>query len=319
MDNLCHTLVGAALAECGLKRWTALGAGTLMIAANFPDIDIVAAPLGHGLGWRRGATHGLLALVVLPLVLSGLVLAWDRLVRRRRDPSAPAARGGALLALSAIGIFTHPVLDWMNSYGMRWLMPFSGRWFYGDALFIVDPWLWLTLGGAVLLARAAARGGRSETRARWPGTRLATWATGIAAAYAAATLGTSMAGERLVAREMAARGPAPRRIVVGPTLARPLAWDVVLDEGDAYRFGTLRWLDTPRLALHDRTLPTNAAEPAARAAREDPAVREMLGWARLPFFVITREASGTTVRVDDARYGAAETPSWAAVTVRVPR
>jgi hypothetical protein len=31
MDNVCHTLVGAALAEAGLKRRTALGTATLII------------------------------------------------------------------------------------------------------------------------------------------------------------------------------------------------------------------------------------------------------------------------------------------------
>src|SRR3954462_13884214 len=55
MDNLTHTLVGAALAEAGLKRRTALASATLMIGANFPDIDVVAVPLDHGIEWRRGA------------------------------------------------------------------------------------------------------------------------------------------------------------------------------------------------------------------------------------------------------------------------
>jgi inner membrane protein len=30
-------------------------------------------------------------------------------------------------------------------------MPFDDRWFYGDAVFIVDPWIWLGLGGALFL------------------------------------------------------------------------------------------------------------------------------------------------------------------------
>jgi len=30
-------------------------------------------------------------------------------------------------------------------------MPFDGSWSYGDALFIVDPWLWLGLGGALFI------------------------------------------------------------------------------------------------------------------------------------------------------------------------
>ena len=49
-------------------------------------------------------------------------------------------------------MLSHPFLDWLNNYGVRLLMPFSDRWFYGDTLFIVDPWLWLILGGGVMLA-----------------------------------------------------------------------------------------------------------------------------------------------------------------------
>src|SRR3712207_8618801 len=86
MDNVCHTLVGAALAESGLKRRTALGAATLMIGANFPDVDVLAVPFGHGVDFRRGWTHGVLALAVLPFVLTALMLAWNRVV------AAPRAR-----------------------------------------------------------------------------------------------------------------------------------------------------------------------------------------------------------------------------------
>jgi inner membrane protein len=99
---------------------------------------------------------------VLPWVVTGLLLLWDRFVRRKRGgqtaPPAPA-RAGPLLALSALGVATHPVLDWLNNYGLRWLMPFDGQWFYGDAVFIIDPWLWLGLGGITFVAYA--RGWRS--------------------------------------------------------------------------------------------------------------------------------------------------------------
>jgi inner membrane protein len=312
MDNLCHTLVGAALARCGLERRTALGAATLMIGANFPDLDVVAVPLGHSLGWRRGLTHGVPALLVLPFALAAAMLAWDRLVRRRRDPDAAPADPRALVLLGAIAIATHPVLDWMNTYGLRWLMPLSGRWFYGDALFIVDPWLLLLLGGAVLLARAWPR--RRGADARRPARAL----TAVAALYIAGMVAMSRAGERIVRRELAARGIASLDVVMTPELARPLTWGVIVVEGDAYRFGTLRWLARPRFALGDETLPTNAAHPAARAAAAHPDAREMLGWARLPYFVPREGPAGTTVRVDDARYGTGEVASWAAVVVEVP-
>ena len=55
----------------------------------------------------------------------------------------PRARFGPLLVLSLLSVVSHAGLDWLNSYGVRLLMPFEGRWFYGDSLFIIDPWLWL--------------------------------------------------------------------------------------------------------------------------------------------------------------------------------
>src|SRR5205807_425639 len=85
------------------------------------------------------------------------MVAWDRAIRRHRDPELAPASFGALLPIAFLGLLTHPLLDWMNTYGMRWWLPFDGRWTYGDSLFIVDPWLWLLLGGAVVLGGARTR------------------------------------------------------------------------------------------------------------------------------------------------------------------
>ncbi|MGH9367718.1 MAG: metal-dependent hydrolase, partial [Thermoanaerobaculia bacterium] len=140
LDNICHTLAGAALGEAGFKRATPLAMATLLIGANLPDVDALTYVFGSGadaLAFRRGWTHGPLALAGLPLALAGAMTAWDRFVRRRRGPHAPPARFGALLLLAFVSVLSHPLLDFLNTYGMRFLMPFSGRWFYGDALFIV--------------------------------------------------------------------------------------------------------------------------------------------------------------------------------------
>jgi inner membrane protein len=42
-------------------------------------------------------------------------------------------------------------MDWTNNYGIRLLLPWNGSWQYGDFVFIVDPFLWFILGGAVFL------------------------------------------------------------------------------------------------------------------------------------------------------------------------
>jgi inner membrane protein len=41
-------------------------------------------------------------------------------------------------------------MDFTNSYGVRPLLPFNNRWFYGDLAFVADPWIWLILGSAVV-------------------------------------------------------------------------------------------------------------------------------------------------------------------------
>ena len=82
---------------------------------------------------------------------------YDRRVRLRRHPDAPPSDYRQLLFLSAIAIITHPTLDFMNSYGMRWLMPFVDKWFYADGLFIIDLWLLIALGAGVFFARRTRR------------------------------------------------------------------------------------------------------------------------------------------------------------------
>ena len=77
MDPLTHTLVGANLASTPLGRKTRFAAAALMVGANLPDVDAILYFTGHSdlaLGFRRGWTHGVLALVVLPLVLTGVLL-----------------------------------------------------------------------------------------------------------------------------------------------------------------------------------------------------------------------------------------------------
>jgi inner membrane protein len=172
MDPIAHTFTGAALAAAGLRRATPLATAALVIGANAPDIDVLAGFAGShaALAMRRGWTHGVLAIVVLPFVVTALLLLWDRLRRGRAD-RAPA-RAGPLVALAALAVISHPTLDWLNNYGMRWLMPFDGRWFYGDALFIVDPWVWLALGGVVFLATSRSAATLALWTAFW---LLGTW------------------------------------------------------------------------------------------------------------------------------------------------
>lgn len=139
-------------------------ATTLIVGANLPDIDFVTYFVDQDLALylRRGWSHGILAMVVLPLLLALGVTWWARARGRRleamghRGAGASAPGYGALAVLACLGVWSHPCLDWLNTYGVRLLMPFDGRWFYGDVLFIIEPWVWLLLAGGVFLRHSGS-------------------------------------------------------------------------------------------------------------------------------------------------------------------
>jgi inner membrane protein len=307
MDNICHTLAGAALGEAGLKRRSGLAMATLMIGANLPDIDAVTVITGGSLALRRGMTHGVLAIVVLPLLLVALMMAWDRGVRRRGG-SVPAepVRPGQLVILAYLGVLSHPFLDWLNTYGIRLLMPFDDRWFYGDSLFIIDPWMWAVLGIGVWAARKASRA------------RPARVALGLTAFYLVGMIGSAMAGRSMVERTLAQHGiSGDAAVMVGPVPVNPFRRQVVVRVGDGYRFGTLTWRPLPDLTLDAEVLPGNAGHPLARLAADSPAGRDFLVWSRFPFFVVEEGPGGARVRIDDARYTRGAASSFARVVVEV--
>lgn len=314
LDNICHTLVGAALAQSGLKRSTPLGSATLLIGANLPDLDGLSYVFARGvdaLALRRGWTHGVLAVAGLPVALAGAMMVWDRQVRRRRRPHASPARWRPLLLLAFLSILSHPLLDFLNTYGVRFLMPFSGRWFYGDALFIVDPWLWLLL--AVGIAWSKSR----ERRAARQAGRPAAAALVLAALYIVSMLGTGLLGRRVAAREARASGLAFERLMVGPVPWNAATRMVVFDTGEGYRFGRLRLWPRVSLTLSPDAWKKNAGSPAARAAAGTREGLEFLSWARFPAFSTEPSIGGTLVRLRDARYPG-PAGSWARVSVAVP-
>ncbi len=315
MDNLTHTLLGAALAQAGLRRKTPLATATLLIGANIPDVDgilyWVASP-DSAYGFRRGWTHGILAVALWPFVLTGGMLAWDRWVRRRRHPEAPPALGGTLLWIALLAVCTHPFLDWLNTYGVRALMPFSRRWFYGDVLFIVDPWIWLFLGAGWWASRH--RWARGTPRAGRP----ARWGLLVAAGYVL-LMGVSGVAARTVARDaLAARGHTQARVMAGPEPLTPFRRQIVADVGPGYVLGTVDWLRRPRFVPDGSLIAKGGAASEVAEAERTPQGQAFVQWARFPFFLVERGPAGAVVRMVDARYTLDPDARFGALTVPVP-
>jgi inner membrane protein len=300
VDNLTHSLAGAALGEAGLKKMSGLAMAALIIGANIPDVDaVVLLTGGDMLPARRGWTHGPVALAVLPLLLTGALVAFDNLQLRfnSRPLDRPIVRPWQLLVLSFVGCLTHPLMDWLNTYGVRLLMPFSERWFQGDGVQIIDPWIWLALGIGILVSRRRDRANRRDH------TRPARIAVVAVTVYALAMVAGSRITRDVVMREItAAEGIQPRRVLAGPVFVNSFRRALIIDSGDRYRFGTVDWVPQRSIEIGTDGVRTNLDHPLALAARERAEIRNFLYWSRFPYFVLHGDSIAGFLEVRDARF-----------------
>lgn len=145
MDNITHSLIGLAAGEAcatALKKNRAPIWIASLLANNIPDIDVpignllTSDPLSRLL-LHRGYSHTLLLSPLQGLIV--FLLAWC-LYRKRKDFPARA-----VLFVSLLGPFLHILADSWNSYGVHPFWPLSNEWYYGDYVFIIEPWIWLIL------------------------------------------------------------------------------------------------------------------------------------------------------------------------------
>lgn len=339
MDPLTHTLVGASLAATRLGTTTRYATATLVLGANLPDIDVLSYVAGQdtALAFRRGWTHGMLALVVLPGLLAGMLAlwGWGRGRRRVLPAHGPPFAPGRLFALSYLAGLSHPALDWLNTYGMRWWMPFDGTWYYGDSVFIIDPWLWLILGFGWLLGRrptpvlAGVWALVTTPMVLLAVRRAPEYLPHLAIAFAlllvallwnrpdseryrrtAATTGLVLATlfigamlllhaltESAVRRHLTEREQGPiAELMVGPIPANPFAWEFVVERDGRLRHGTLSWLAGGRASYSAFDRPVARTDPRWAQIRAQPGIRGFLDWARFPWIATPESATAVDSR-----------------------
>ena len=299
MDNLCHSLLGGALGKTGLASRTPLGMTTLVVANNLPDIDVgVFATDTLAMSFRRGWTHGVLAQATLPIALTGIVVVCDRLFRRN---AADRVKAREVLLLSYIGVLCHVFLDFLNSYGVRLLMPFSETWFYGDALYIVDPIMYAALGFGWWLA------------SRRNSLRPARIALAVVATYIVVMLASNLVARREVRDGLVRAGrPADTRFMVTPVFVNPFRREVIIDVGRRYEKGFFWFEPLPHFRPAGYGVEKGFTLPEAQPALQLPRARAFLRWSRFPFLQENQEG----VWLNDYRYSSAGPYGWSAVKLQ---
>jgi inner membrane protein len=312
LDNITHSVVGLGVGELIQRslppeavpaRHTTrhrLLLSACALASNFPDLDLVftrlaPAPLGYLLH-HRGHTHTLLSLLPQALLLLALLYAlWPNaraLLRESRH-----ARRGLGLALAA-GFLLHLGMDFLNNYGVHPFYPFSGTWYFGDMVYIIEPVFWVAFGVPLAMA-APSRRGRIVLLAVLPvvllyvtlhgylgwasfaalvvlGAAVATLrfrhmqsrralllALGIVLAFVGVQASASLKARQAVTAALALQHPQARVLDVALTAfpSQPLCWSFTSIETD----GRTYQLRRGHLSLAPSLLPARACPPALAA------------------------------------------------------
>ena len=299
MDNLTHSLTGLALSRAGLDRLSPRAVWLLLLSANAPDADIVAARLGafRYLEVHRGYTHSLLG---APLVAALCVLLVAAVFRQK----LPWLRA---FLLCLLGLASHLLLDWTNSYGVRPLIPFSSRWFHLDINGLFDVWILLALVMAALWPLFSGLVNREIGERHKPrGRSLATLALLFFLAF---DIGRLVLHNRIVAQleTRLYEGIPPLQAAALPDGFSPLRWTAIIETPATFRkldANALSPLNTEEAAVYYKS---PISPSLARTRSEDP-FRYFLYFARFPVWsiqpVIGEHSTGTRLDLTDLRFGA---------------
>lgn len=309
MDNVTHSLTGLALARAGLNRFSPRATALLVLSANAPDVDIIGALKGSlsYLEVHRGYTHSLLALPVMAL-LSMLVIAG---LFRQRLP------WGKAWLLCVIGVASHLLLDWTNSYGTRLLLPFSSRWFHLDITALYDGWIMAALVFAAIwpiFSRLVSREiGSKETSGR-------TIAICALLFFVLFDCGRALLHGRAMA-QLEARlfdNAPPVKVAALPQAFNPFEWHGIVETDRGYEslpVNTLGQIDLSSAEIFFKA----PLEPTIEGAKRTEAFRYFLYFARFPVWSesrVTLEAgSGERVELADLRFGQPQRGSFHCVAL----
>ncbi len=302
MEPVTHALASLALGQTGLNRVSRLATPMLLVSGLAADLDWLAYLGGPRLflATHRAASHSLLGAALIACVTAALFSRFPR--------PGPTARHAVqffpALIVCLAGASVHLLLDLSNSYGVKLLWPFSGRWYAWDFAPSLDPLLLFLLLAAVLLPRLFGLvtqeiSGRAQIH---QGSRGTTAVMLLVLLYFG---GRGVAHQNAVAllNSRVYRGETPLRSSAFP-LSSPLNWTGLVETPDAIDevqvplFGAF----DPETA-HPHFKPADS--PALENARRSPAAQAFLAFARFPFATQEETSYGYRIELRDLRWAAA--------------
>ena len=295
MEPVTHFLFGAAMGRAGLNRKTALATATLTLAAEAPDLDVFSRFGGSAfaLNHHRGFTHSFLGVpLVAAVVVAFLYLLWRLRRPKTGNPNLPP-RWRLLFAYACLAGFSHILLDFTTSYGVRPFWPFSERWVSWDIVYIAEPVLLIVLTlGLILPALFSLINEEIGTRNKGPrakptGRLAATLALVAVFAY----WGLCDYEHRRAVAALQARiyqGADAIRVSAYPYMTNPFRWLGVVEtpaffatmDVDSLNFNSVSPEVDPEAQMQIRYKPEET--PITLAAKKTYLGRVYLSWAQYP-------------------------------------
>ena len=308
MDNITHTLTAVALSQAGLNRKTRFATLALVVGANLPDVDLVWAYGGTAtyLKYHRGITHSLLGVTVLAALLGCIVYFAGR--RTAPKKNAPPLRAGWLFFLCWIGTESHLLMDFTNQYGVRPFLPFSGRWYAWDIMFVFDPLLLvllaLGLGIPAILRLASDEVGAERPTYRWGAIfslvcLVLLWGVrDMAHRRVLGFLDSHTYGEEN-----------PLRLGAFPSPANPFSWSGVVETESAYHLLSANALASDVDASITEVFHRPQPSPVLDAALKSRTGAIFAGFARFLWAEVSENDNGSEVLLRDLRFFSPSSPN----------
>lgn len=311
MEPVTHFLTGACLGRTGFNRKTRYATAAMCLAAEAPDIDMVAYINGSAFGFchHRGFTHTVWG---IPLVAAAVVLLlwiWRKLWTRLRPEkrSDIPLRWGLVFFFACIAGWSHILLDFTNNYGVRPFWPFLNKWFAWDIVFIIEP-SFLIVFAAALTLPALFGLVSSEIGARQKGPR-GRGAAIFALAFMALVWGVRDYQHRKAVNALNAleyQGEVPIRVGAFPYHTNPFKWHGVVETEGFYQSvrvdSKIPDVDTSgRSLIYYKSTPNEVLKQAQASYLG----RAYMDWSRFPLLeqqTLSGREQGYSVRFRDLRF-----------------